>query len=338
MKQIIKKIIKKSAISAANQLGAHRVSFHGAPQLWVMMYHRILPKDDLRYNLEEPGMIVTPETFAMHLRELKRYFDVMDFSEWLALRAQGRPLPRRACTITFDDGWYDNYEFALPIIKEAKVPVTLFAVVEKIGTDFQFWPNLVSALLVSKASPTMLTHPVFARALAQVATPCDPSNREYIAAVILALKQSSDAEIFSALAAIGWQQQLAFDLPRGLMTWDELRTMSSSGLVKIGSHTCTHKRLDASLQAHELAHEIVASKKLLREQIPEAVDIFCFPNGDYNQAALTKVGETYNGAVTTKRGIVNGVNTPVHQLCRIGLHEHVSHTPRLLGARLSGWI
>jgi peptidoglycan/xylan/chitin deacetylase (PgdA/CDA1 family) len=335
----MKQFIKQGMISAANRLGPHRISaFSKTPQLWVMMYHRILPRDDLRYKLEEPGMIVTPETFTMHLRELKRYFDVMDFSEWLALRAEGKPLPRRACTITFDDGWQDNYEYALPIIKAAKVPATLFAVVEKIGTDFQFWPNLVSALLVSKASSAMLMHPIFARALAQVATPADTGDREYIAAVINALKQSSDTEIFSALAAIDWKQQLAFDLPKALMNWDELRAMSASGFVKVGSHTCNHKRLDAALPLNELTHEIVTSKKLLREQLPEAVDVFCFPNGDYNQTALTTVSETYKAAVTTQRGIVNGRTTAMHQLCRIGLHENMSHTPRLLGARLSGWI
>ncbi|HSC68117.1 MAG TPA: polysaccharide deacetylase family protein [Cellvibrio sp.] len=335
----MKQLIKQCAITAANQLGPHRFSgLSSDPQLWVLMYHRILPADDIRFRLEEPGMIVTPDTFAMHLRELKQHFDVMDFSEWLALRAAGSPLPRRACTITFDDGWYDNYEFALPIIKQEKVPVTLFAVVEKIGTDFQFWPNMVSALLASHAAEVMSKHPLFARILQQIPAPSDTGDREFMAAVINALKQASDAEVFAALGAIDWQNQLAFDLPRGLMDWDELKAMQDSGLVKIGSHTCNHKRLNANLSAADIAHEIVDSKTLLLEKLPDAVNIFCFPNGDYNEAALAAVSNTYTAAVTTRRGIVNGLKTPIHQLCRIGLHDNVSHTPRLLGARLSGWI
>lgn len=336
----MKQLLKQCAISAANQLGPHRIGGGRDPQLWVLMYHRILPQDDIRYRLEEPGMIVTPETFAMHLRELKLHFELIDLAEWLALRASGQALPRRACAITFDDGWYDNYEYALPIIQQEKVPATLFAVVEKIGTDFQFWPNLVSALLASKATGAMAKHPVFARALQQVPNVADhePIDREYIAAVIHALKQSSDADIFAALAEIEWQQHLAFDLPRGLMNWDELRAMANSGFIKVGSHTCNHKRLNAALPAADLMHEILDSKTLLAQQLPDAVDIFCFPNGDYNRAALDAVTSTYTAAVTTQRGIVNGRTTPAHQLCRIGLHEHVSHTPRLLGARLSGWM
>jgi peptidoglycan/xylan/chitin deacetylase (PgdA/CDA1 family) len=334
----MKQLLKQCAISAANQFGPHRLGGGRDPQLWVLMYHRILPKDDIRYRLEEPGMIVTPDTFALHLRELKRHFEVMDLSEWLALRASDQPLPRRACAITFDDGWYDNYEFALPIIEQEKVPATLFAVVEKISTDFQFWPNLVSALLASNATAVMLQHPVFARALQQVPRVQDTADREYCAAVIKALKQSTDAEIFAALAAINWQQQLAFDLPRGLMNWDELRAMTRSGLVNIGSHTCNHKRLNAELPEADVLHEVVDSKTLLAQQVPDSVDVFCFPNGDYNDTALRAVTNTYSAAVTTQRGIVNARTTPAHQLCRIGLHENVSHTPRLLGARLSGWI
>lgn len=334
----MKKLLKQCAISAANQLGPHRFSgLTRTPKLWVLMYHRILPVEDIRYHLEEPGMIVTPDTFAMHLRQLKQYFDLMDLSDWLSLREQGQPLPQRACAITFDDGWHDNYEFALPLIKHEKTPITLFTVVEKISTDFQFWPNLISALLASNALSAMKKHPLFERALSQIPAIADSNNREYMAAVINTLKQNNDAEIFSALAEIDWQKQLSFELPRGLMNWEEVQTMANSGLVKLGSHTCTHRRLNADLSKADVIHEIVDSKSILAERVKNSVNIFCFPNGDYNKDTLDTVRETYAAAVTTKRGIVN-TQTSAHQLVRIGLHDHVSNTPRLLGARLSGWI
>lgn len=334
----MKQMLKQCVISAANQFGPHRFAgFARDPQLWVLMYHRILPKDDIRYRLEEPGMIVTPDTFAMHLREVKLHFDVMDLAEWLELRSNGKPLPKRACAITFDDGWHDNYEYAFPIIQQEKTPVTLFAVVEKIATAFQFWPNLVSALLASRATKVMAKNPLFERALRQLPAPDDSSDREYMAALIKVLKLSNDADIFSALTAIEWQQHLTFELPRGLMNWDEMRRMMASGLVKVGSHTCNHKRLNADLPTADILHEIVDSKRLLADQLENTVDIFCFPNGDYNAIAFNAVSSTYSAAVTTKRGIAN-IRTPAHELCRIGLHENVSHTPRLLGARLSGWV
>lgn len=335
----MKRLLKSCAATFANSMGPHRWGgFAREPKLWVLMYHRILPTEDLRYRMEEPGMIVEPETFAMHIREVKKHFDLMGLNEWLQLRSQPNLLPKRACVLTFDDGWHDNYEYALPIIQQENVPITLFVVVDKMGTQFQFWPNLISALLWSNAQSALRQHPLFDSAMANLPTAPGTMNADYAAATIHALKQFSDREIFAALEAINWQRYLQFDLPRGLMTWDELRQMQKSGLVDIGSHTANHKRLNKNLSAAELHEEIVTSHAKLKQQISEANDIFCFPNGDYDAGALALVEKTYRAAVTTSRGIVSATNTPLHQLCRIGLHQHVTATPTLLGARLSGWL
>src|SRR5690606_9889814 len=106
----LKASLKNLAVSAAAQLGPQRWPGRG-PRLWVLMYHRILPLDDARARVEEPGMIVTPTTFAMHLRVLRRHFQFVQLADWLAAREQGQPLPARACAVTFDDGWRDNHEF-----------------------------------------------------------------------------------------------------------------------------------------------------------------------------------------------------------------------------------
>ncbi|WP_323813290.1 polysaccharide deacetylase family protein [Cellvibrio sp. NN19] len=335
----MKQIIKQGFSTAANLLGPHRLgNFKNSPKLWVLMYHRILPANDIRFNLEEPGMIVEPDTFSMHLRELKKYFDVMDLTEWLDLRLNNKPIPARACAITFDDGWHDNYEYALPIIKQEQAPITLFAVVEKIGTDFQFWPNIVNMLLHSNAISLLHQCPLFSQIKSIIQQKDFSSRKEQSAHIIQALKRFSDAEIFDALDNLRWREYIFTEPPRALMNWEEIEIMEASGLVKIASHTCNHKRLNAQLPINELTHEIASSKYILLDKIPTATNIFCFPNGDYNSAALNLVTENYRAAVTTRRGVVDAYNTPVHELSRIGVHQQISHTPKLLGARLSGWI
>jgi len=303
------------------------------------MYHRVLPASDKRFALEEPGMIVTPETFAMHMRELKRHFDVMDLGEWVKLKQQNLPLPRKACAITFDDGWADNYEYAFPILKAEKIPATLFAVAEKIGTDFQFWPNIITALLFTEgAHNAMQRHPLFAQVFKQHAIPAKVVDREYAAAYIGHLKQFSDQAIFTALTDIAWRSLLAVELANALMSWEQLITMKQSGLVNIGSHTCNHKRLTSSLSEDELRHEIIQSKIIIENRLSSTVDLFCFPNGDYSPQALELVQQTYAAAVTTQRGIVKANSCNNHELTRVGMHDEISNSRKLLGARLSGWL
>ncbi|MEX1034286.1 MAG: polysaccharide deacetylase family protein, partial [Cellvibrionaceae bacterium] len=131
---------------AAYLFGTHKRT-PKQPALWILMYHRILPKTDPRYAAEEPGMVVEPHTFEMHLEVLQRHFTLIPLGEWLSRRRNGQSLPPKSCALTFDDGWTDNYEYAFPILKRYKAPATLFAVSHMIGTNEMFWPNRLALLL-----------------------------------------------------------------------------------------------------------------------------------------------------------------------------------------------
>ncbi|MCH8533144.1 MAG: polysaccharide deacetylase family protein [Saccharospirillum sp.] len=327
----IKQGLKWGYTQAAARLGAHR-KHQAEPRLWVLMYHRILPKDDPRFALEEPGMLVTPATFSQHLEWVKQEFEVVDLQDWVRKAQQGEPLPNKACAITFDDGWRDNYEFALPLLREHQIPATLFAVADKIGSDFRFWPNIVSELVAARA-PQLANHPYFQEAASLAERGFD---REGIARVIAGLKQYSEVEIFAALEAIGWQQALAASEPP-LMDWPQLLEMADSGWVTIGSHTCTHQRLDKGLDAAALAEEVEASRVKLEAWLQRPVPLFCFPNGDYDAAALGAVEKTYQAAVTTRKGINTAGQGNWHELLRIGLHEDGSGTKQRFLAKMAAW-
>ena len=331
LRPIVKSIAQRAAFLAGPQRW-HR----GTPQLWVLMYHRILPADDGRSAAEEPGMCVTPEVFAMHLAQLRRYFTPMRLADWVAKCRQGETLPARACAVTFDDGWRDNFEYALPLLAQAQVPATLFAVAEKIGTDFQFWPNIVSHLLLQGKLLQLAEHPIFHSLKEALPSLAVGVNRERLALAIGFLKRFTDQDILNALSHLNWQGLVA-PVPPALMNWSELKQMQDSGWVDIGSHTCTHRRLTTALDETELRFEIQHSRTLLQERLVRPVNLFCFPNGDYSPAALQMVEQTYDAAVTTQRGIVQ-LGQKLHRLTRIGLHNDVSATPVAFGARLSAWV
>jgi len=110
MLQTFKHIAKRSLQHIAANFGPHtRASTE--PQLLILMYHRILPADDDRAQLEEPGMMVTPDTFEMHLHVLKQHFEIISLHQWLKQKQSGETLPSRCCAITFDiDNMVAAYE------------------------------------------------------------------------------------------------------------------------------------------------------------------------------------------------------------------------------------
>ena len=335
MKRQIKSIIEH----VASRCGPHVIG-DDTPRLWLLMYHRILPRDDARFAQEEPGMIVTPSSFRQHLRILKQLFEVLPLSEWIERRNTGAPLPKRACAVTFDDGWLDNYEFALPVLQQEQVPATLFAVSHMVGTRAQFWPNRVARLISDPNWQQQSALDWIRQAggeFAQGHFAQGPADRERLAYIIAQLKQKPDAELKERLDQSERQLGLAAIDSPALADWDQLRAMQNSGLVDIGSHTCNHFRLTADLPPDIAEQEIVQSKKMLEQQLDRPVKLFCYPNGDSTAHAIDLVGRHYTAAVTTRRGI-NTASTAPHQLLRIGVHEHVSDTPTKFKARLSNWI
>lgn len=62
------------------------------------------------------------------------------------------------------------------------------------------------------------------------------------------------------------------------MDWNEARTLANSGLVEIGAHTLTHRRLVA-LPPADADHEIASSKRVLEQRLGP-VNYFAYPYGE----------------------------------------------------------
>jgi peptidoglycan/xylan/chitin deacetylase (PgdA/CDA1 family) len=330
-------LLKDAVLGAAAVFGPHAWPTR-QQKLWVLMYHRVLPLSDPRSLREESGMTITPRTFLSHLLWLAERFEIVKLADWLQAAMGDKPLPKRACALTFDDGWRDNYEFALPELVAEGVPATIFAVSHMIGGTEIFWPNRLARLLTRLGSQAAF-HPALSwierrsHVLARGRTP----DRNDIAAVVATCKNMAESELTDHLT--GAELMLGGDgeFDRELLSWDEVRSLLRTDLVDIGSHTRRHVRLTEQTPRDIVAAEITESRAELERQLGVPIRLFCYPNGDACAYARDLVRDHYLGAVTTRCGI-NTRLTSSYELMRIGLHEDVSCTRRSFFARLSGWF
>ncbi|MCK4675870.1 MAG: polysaccharide deacetylase family protein [Gammaproteobacteria bacterium] len=337
----VKKIIKRGLQHIAAAFGQHNRASK-EPQLLILMYHRILPQNDKRAQLEEPGMMVTPETFRMHMHLIKQRFDVLSLSQWITCKHNGETLPTRCCAITFDDGWADNYEFAYPILQELNLPATIFLVSDMVGSNQLFWPERLAQVLseIAHHCPEKWAHPCL-KWIKYEAVSYDyasaPPDQEQLSELIQQVKNLRDDEIHAHIDLIEDELKLNTRADPSILNWQQIAEMSQSGLIEAGSHTCRHIRLNDGQNEELLKQEIIQSKLQIQKQLGQSVEAFCYPNGDYSPRAVELVKQNYQCAVTTSKGW-NTINTDEHLLHRIGIHEDISADKTAFLARLSGWV
>ena len=87
----------------------------------VLMYHSISP------DHKDSSLYVSPEVFKAQMEFLsKHHYNVVALEKVAAYIEKKEKMPRRTVAITFDDGAYDNYSNAYPVLKQLSIPATFF--------------------------------------------------------------------------------------------------------------------------------------------------------------------------------------------------------------------
>jgi peptidoglycan/xylan/chitin deacetylase (PgdA/CDA1 family) len=102
----------------------------------IVTYHRIAYS---RQGVPKPSSNVEPRRFRSQLEGLlSRGFSFVSLRAVLAARETGEPLPQRTAVITFDDGFQSVYTNAWPVLRELRVPATIFVSTAYLDSDAPF--------------------------------------------------------------------------------------------------------------------------------------------------------------------------------------------------------
>lgn len=87
----------------------------------IIMYHGLIKDASLQNNF-----FIHPDTFAKDLDYLKANgYTTIFMDELIAYTKGGTPLPEKPIVLSFDDGYYNNYLYAFPLLKERNMKMTL---------------------------------------------------------------------------------------------------------------------------------------------------------------------------------------------------------------------
>lgn len=264
--------------------------------LTTLIFHRVLPAiDPLR-----PG---EPDAtrFDQLMQFISANFTVLPLPEAVDRLQKGR-LPRRACCITFDDGYADNLTIALPILEKYRLPATVFIATGYLDGGRMFNDAVIDAIALTKRMQLDLT---------QLDLGIYPmgSFGEKLAAIeaILDRIKFSPPELRDRQVAGILDAAACGPLPNDIMlTSEQVRELSSRG-IEIGGHTVAHTILTTLEDARAL-DEITQGRRQLEAIIGKPVTSFAYPNGkpgrDYAERHVPFVKQAgFERAVSTAHGV-----------------------------------
>lgn len=95
----------------------------------VLNYHSIAADPDSTLMLD-------PDKFAKQMDYLaKEGYTPLSISDFTLILEKRKPAPPKPVLLTFDDGYADNYEHALPVLKKHGFPATIFISPGVVGQD-----------------------------------------------------------------------------------------------------------------------------------------------------------------------------------------------------------
>ncbi len=248
--------------NALTTISRRLTSMFSRPTGAILMYHRI---EDVPYDPWR--LAVRPSHFEQHLQVLARR-RVVPLSKLLSTPG--------AIAVTFDDGYADFVENALPLLEKYEIPATLFYPTDALdGREF-WWDRVEHALLNGNVHAPQQEG-------RRGAPPVPRWRTAKLGARLRALHPAELAQALDELDAPKPEQQAC--ARHRMLTRDQLRTLARSPLIEIGAHTCSHPCLP-QLSEDEQVREISESRQILEEIIRKPVKTFSYPYGAHDDGSV----------------------------------------------------
>lgn len=254
----------------------------------VLGYHRIGERDG------GLGLAVSPRHFAAQMEFLARHMRPMRLVD-----AVRRPVPFDRvvpqAVVTFDDGYRDTWETALPVLERLGIPATVFVTTGRPGQPF--WWDELTRILTGPSLPERLDLTIegrrhqwkLGRGLA-----CGTEARgRLIRALADVLRRIDDEErgrVLDRLRAWAGTDPPAGDAGPRALTVPEIRQLGASPQIDIGGHTRTHPMLPA-LSPDQQRREIGTCRTELRDITGRPVEAFAYPYGARSDTVRSLVAE-----------------------------------------------
>lgn len=300
--------------------GAHRLAAPFTRGLGaILMFHRVRPASGDRFA-PNAGLEITPQFLDALLTHLRAEgYDILSLDDALDALRRNAPHARPFVVLSFDDGYRDLVEHALPVLERRRAPFVAYVTAGFADHSARlWWVEMEEAI---RRLPRVDIVVAGRRIARDCATPAEKSAA--FGEIYWAIRDGGEAQLLDVVATLAAQAGVdGRALTReACLDWRGVATLAGHELATIGAHSLTHPRL-AKIDAAEARREMAESRDRIARETDVAPRHFCYPVGDPTSAGRREFGLAaelgFVSAVTTRPGVV----FPEH-------HAHLHALPRL---------
>jgi peptidoglycan/xylan/chitin deacetylase (PgdA/CDA1 family) len=248
----------------------------------ILLYHRVI---DLENDPQQ--LAVTPANFRLQIEYLKKNYNLVSISEFYQHLSGRKGFPGGTIILSFDDGYFDNYEYALPILEEYNSQAVFYISTGLLNTNkMTWWDDIQNIFLSDHPLPAELPLNIGENKLLISTSDKNQQLDAYnkLHHVLKYMRSEQREIVINSLYKWADLVRKGKEFNR-FMTYDELKSLSASGSAVIGAHTQSHTPLSI-LSYDEQFKEITHSKNELESLIKKPVEHFSYPYGlkkDFNK-------------------------------------------------------
>lgn len=268
-------------------------------KLYIAMYHYTRDLRHSRYP-EIKGLDIS--LFRQQLEYMKGTFHVVTMEHVIDAIERNTKLPENALLLTFDDGYVDNYTFAMPLLEEFNLQGSFFIPGKTFATHQLLDVNKIHYILASANTNKLVldmkdamkryrgtefdfasTEDLYKQYA--VANRFDSKDVIFVKRMLQTvlperLRNIISSELFEKYVGVS-EEQLAYEL---YLTEDQIRTMKRHGMY-IGLHGYDHYWL-ANLETDEMKKDIDMALEVLDEFIDRKQWVLNYPYGNCNEQVI----------------------------------------------------
>jgi peptidoglycan/xylan/chitin deacetylase (PgdA/CDA1 family) len=296
------------------------------PGLVVLTYHRIAePGADLFYD---PVISATPDAFRTQVNWLHNHARLLTVDELIDQVESGLPCHEPAMLITFDDGYRDNFDLAVPILGERKAPATFFVPSAFLESPRLPWWDHVACTIKRTHARRFILERCSKGGISPLEIDLQTVSRSAVIMMIIrAFLDGSIADERWFLNQLAERAMVEIDsegLARQLfMSWAQMQKLVNSGMgLAIGSHGHSHRKL-AELDEDSQLHELAGSKQILEARLGCPIKVLAYPYGwagTYTAGTKALAAQAgYHLAFSSREGINRLASFDRYEISRLGV-------------------